>query len=267
MDWSRIKTIFIISFLLLDIYLVFQFTNTQSESNYEAIEEASIEEMLENNEIKLTYSQPAQEIKKDRYISVKPKVFSEDEVLPNNVQGISNSEDGSLMIGQLEEPIKLSEKFNPDEFAAIIAGIVPEGEKYRFWEKDDSNGTITFYQVYDGKMMYHNLNGKLTFYINEKNEVEIYEQTFLEEIEEMSSEEEILAPLGAIEILYKKGYLEPKSEITKVELGYSTLIQLAASQVLAPTWRIVVNGEENLFVHAFEGQVIEFNRDKNNLTE
>jgi regulatory protein YycI of two-component signal transduction system YycFG len=266
MDWSRIKTIFIVSFLFLDIYLVFQFMNTRSEAKYEFIEEASFEEMLKNNDI--TYSEISQELKKEGYISVKPKTFAKEDLAPNQIlKSSTGEEDAATIIGQLDKPIKITDKFNPEEFSIAVKASVQHGERYRFWKKDDTKGTITFYQLYEDKMMYNNLSGKLTFFIDENDEVMLFEQTFIEEVEELSDEQEILTALGAVEILYNKGLLEPKSEITNVELGYSTLIQLAASQVLAPTWRIVVNGGENLFVHGFEGQVIEFKNDENNITE
>ncbi|MBY0097544.1 two-component system regulatory protein YycI [Mesobacillus maritimus] len=262
MDWSRIKTIFIISFLLLDIYLIFQFMNTRSEAKLEFIEEASFEERLKNNDI--IYNEPSQELKKERYISVKPKIFTKKDLAANQILKSSPDEEGSsTIIGQLDKPIKITDKFNPEEFATAVNAYVQYGEKYRFWKIDNTTRTITFYQLYEGKMMYNNLNGKLTFFIDENNEVMLFEQTYIEEVEELSDEQEILTALAAVEVLFTKGYLKPKSEITKVELGYSTLIQ----QVLAPTWRIVINGEENLFVHGFEGQVIEFKNDENNITE
>ena len=31
--------------------------------------------------------------------------------------------------------------------------------------------SITYYQQYEGKTLFENLNGKLTFYLNEENEV------------------------------------------------------------------------------------------------
>lgn len=266
MDWSRIKTIFIISFLLLDVYLIFQFMNTRSEAKYEVIEKASIEEMLKNNEI--IYNEISQDLKKERYISVKPKVFTKEDLAPNQILKSSTAEeDSTTIIGQLDKPVKITDKFNPEEFSIAVKAAVQHGESYRFWKKDDTKGTITFYQLYEGKMMYNNLNGKLTFFIDENNEVMLFEQTYIEEVDELSEEQETLTPIEAVEILFDKGLIDPKSEISKVELGYSTLIQLVASQVLAPTWRIVVNGEEDLFVHGFEGQVIEFKSDENNITE
>jgi len=236
--------------------------NTRSEAKYEVIEEASFEERLKNNDI--IYNETSQELKKEQYISVKPKIFTKKDLAANQILKTSSDEEGSsTIIGQLEKPIKITDKFNSDEFAAAVNAAVQHGEKYRFWKIDNANRTITFYQLYEGKMMYNNLNGKLTFFIDENSEVMLFEQTYIEEVEELSDEQEILTALGAVEVLFTKGYLKPKSEITKVELGYSTLIQ----QVLAPTWRIVINGEENLFVHGFEGQVIEFKNDENTITE
>ena len=107
----------------------------------------------------------------------------------------------------------------------------------------------------------------MTFYFNDHNEVTSYKQSYLEVIDKLSDEEEVLTPLRAMETLYKKGLLKPKSKITKVELGYSTLVQLAASHVLTPTWRVVVDGKENLFVHGFEGWVIPLTDDENKITE
>jgi regulatory protein YycI of two-component signal transduction system YycFG len=264
MDWSRIKTIFIISFLLLDIYLAYQLISTRDEANYEFMKEASLEEKLKNDDI--TYSGLPQELVKERYVSVRQKVFKPEDLSPNQVQKLGSSE-GAIITGYLENPVKLTGKFNSDEFMAAVRNDIKHADQYRFWEKNDDEGTITYYQQYEGKTMYHNLNAKLTFYINEQNEVDTFEQTFLEVIEELSDEQEVLAPLSAIETLYKRGFLKPRTEITKVELGYSTLVQLTASQVLAPTWRIVVNGEENLFVHAFEGQVIQLDSSENQTTE
>ena len=137
------------------------------------------------------------------------------------------------------------------------------GEEYQFWKKDDEKKAIIYFQKYKSMPLYENISGMLTFYYNSENQIVSYDQTYLEGIDELKEKEEILAPLKAIETLHQKGVLKPKSKITKIELGYSTLIQLAASQVLAPTWRFVVDNEESLFVNAFEGQIIQFNTDEN----
>jgi regulatory protein YycI of two-component signal transduction system YycFG len=44
MDWSKIKTIFILTFLILDVYLLFQFMKIRDANKLEVITEASFEE-------------------------------------------------------------------------------------------------------------------------------------------------------------------------------------------------------------------------------
>ncbi|WP_071461043.1 two-component system regulatory protein YycI [Bacillus massilinigeriensis] len=261
MDWSRIKTIFILSFLVLDFYLVYQFMNTKNEANYELLKEVKIEDKLKNDEI--TYKELPEAAQKERYLSVKPKEFSKEE---SKQQTAGNAERTSLRV-TLEKPIKLSGKFESSELGPFIKGFVPYGDDYQFWEKDDHSKTIVYFQQYQGKTFYNNLNGKLTFHYNDQNEVYAYDQTYLEVQEELAERQEVLPALSAIDTLYKKGLLKPKSKITNVKLGYSTLVQLTASQVLAPTWRIEVDNKENLFVQAFEGQVIQFGNEENKTTE
>jgi regulatory protein YycI of two-component signal transduction system YycFG len=102
----------------------------------------------------------------------------------------------------------------------------------------------------------------LTLHLNDENEIISYKQTLLEGIEVLSQKQEVLPPIKAIETLYDNGVLQPKSKITKVELGFYTLVQLTESQVLTPTWRFVVDDKENLFVNAFEGKIIQIADDQ-----
>ncbi len=264
MDWSRIKTIFILTFLVLDIYLVYQFLNTRDAAQYEIPKEATLEEKLKNDDIH--YEELPELKQKEHYLSVRTKVFTSEELSKVKGQSISIG-DGTSVESKLEKPFKLSGKFQPAELSTFIKANIFAGEQYKFWSKNDEDGTITYYQEYGNKMFYYNSNGKLTFYLNEKNEVTSYKQTYLEIIDELSEAEELLTPLRALETLYKKGLLKPKSEITDVELGYSTLVYLTASHVVTPTWRIEVNGEENLFVHAFEGRVLPVTDVENKITE
>ena len=131
------------------------------------------------------------------------------------------------------------------------------GDQYEYFAINEDDHTVTYFQKYQNKPFYHNINGKLTLQLNEKNEIISYKQTLLEKIEDLSEKQEVLPPIKAIETLYDNGELLPYSKITKVELGYFTLVQLSASQVLTPTWRFVVDDKENLFVNAFEGQIIQ----------
>jgi len=265
MDWSKIKTIFIITFLILDVYLLFQFMKIRDANKYEVITETSFADKLKADEIK--YVELPKVPIKDQYLSAKPKTFTKEDIDQLKEQKATSEEPSTSLVVMLDKPIQLRSKFEPADLASFLKEDILYGDQYQFWEKNERKHTITYFQQHDNYPLYQNINGMITFSVNEDNQIISYQQTYLEKIEKLTDKEEILEPLKAIETLHQKGVLQPKSKITKVELGYSTLIQLAASQVLAPTWRFVVNGKESLFVNAFEGQIIEFNSNENSKVE
>ena len=147
----------------------------------------------------------------------------------------------------LDKPIEIKDRFEPSDLSNFIKAHVLYGDQYRFWKKSDDGTTITYYQQVDRKILFENFNGELTFYLNEENEVTSYRQTYLEQIEELSEPEKIIQPMQAIETLYENGDLKPKTKITKVELGYYTLVSLSdTTQVLNPAWCFVTDDEENI---------------------
>ncbi|WP_042464218.1 two-component system regulatory protein YycI [Neobacillus dielmonensis] len=266
MDWSRIKTIFIITFLILDVYLLFQFMKSRDVNNYEIYTEATVEQQLKDDQI--SYGElPTVQIKA-QYLSAKPKEFTKNDLGKLKSQMVTLSDSGTTLQAILDKPYQLSEKVEPSEVQDFLRENVLNGEKYLFWKTNEKKNTITCYQQYENAPLYQNINGMITLEFNADHQIISYQQTYLGDILKMSSkEEEILTALKAIETLHQKGDLKPKSKITKVELGYSTLVQLAASQVLAPTWRVVVNDKESLYVNAFEGKIIDFNSDEKTSVE
>ncbi|MFJ7725866.1 two-component system regulatory protein YycI [Neobacillus sp. NPDC097160] len=265
MDWSKIKTIFIITFLILDVYLLFQFMKTRDANKYEIATEASFEEKLKADEI--TYKELPKAPIKGQYLSATPKTFTKGDLAKLKGQVASIKDPGTTLTVTLDKPLQISTKFEPAELSTFFKDNVLFGEHYQFWEKNDKKNTITYYQQYDNFPLYKNIKGMITFTMNADNQIISYQQTYLDDINILTAKEEILSPLKAIETLHQKGVLKPKSKITKIELGYSTLVGLAASQVLAPTWRFVVDDKESLFVNAFEGQIIQFNSDEKSKVE
>ncbi|MBX9971697.1 two-component system regulatory protein YycI [Cytobacillus firmus] len=268
MDWSKIKTIFILTFLVLDIYLMYEFFKLKEASEFEPIAQASLEKQLKDADI--TFEEPLPKSNpKDRYLRAKPVEFDIEELEGDTRlegQEITITE-GSTLNAVLDESIKISDKFSPSELSAFIKNRVLSGEQYRFWEKPENSNRITYYQEFEGKMLYMNLNGELTFYLNDDNEIVSYKQTLLQKIESKEESEKVIQPIKAVETLYKNGSLEAKSKITNVELGYFTFVHLSSSQLLTPAWRFVINGEENLFVDAFQGSIIKLNNEEKKIVE
>lgn len=231
--------------------------------------EVSIENKLSAEEIE--YAELPKDIQKENYLSASAGKFTKEE-LSNLEQSILKGQkitiiNDTTIEALLENPIQLSADFDLAELDVFVKNNIIKGDQYKYWGQDTFNQTITYYQQYEGKMLYKNVNGELTFFYTDDYEIVGYRQTILENFEKLTEEENLLQPIKAIEVLYENGELPFGSKITNVELGYYTLVDLTSSQVLTPVWRVVIDGEENLFVNAVEGKIIRLNNKENKMVE
>ncbi|KAB2330797.1 hypothetical protein F7731_19565 [Cytobacillus depressus] len=268
MDWNRIKTIFILTFLVLDIYLMYEFFKLNDASQYEYSTEVPLEKRLKADEIE--YVELPKNFIKDMYLSAEPIDFSNEvteSVEKTKLKGQKVQVNSSTVLNSvLDKPYELSEKYDKAEINSFVKNNVLYGDQYRYWKKEDN--IITYYQQFKDKTFYQNSSAELTIYLNDENNIVSYVQTMLTNIEELSEEEKIIQPLKALETLYEKGSLKPKSKITKVELGYFNFVgEASTAQVLIPAWRFVINDKEDLYVHAFEGQIIELPTEEKTIVE
>ena len=170
LDWSKIKTIFIISFLVLDFYLIYEFMKMQSSVKVEiqTETEASIEKRLKSDEIE--YEELPNNLLEDHYLKAKPKNFTLDDlknsILDNQTVSIKT---GTMLESLLDEPLKITEKSGKADLNNFIKSHVLFGEHYVFWKRDNVRQTVTYTQLIDGHKLFENTNGQLTFYLNEEN--------------------------------------------------------------------------------------------------
>jgi regulatory protein YycI of two-component signal transduction system YycFG len=255
MDWRKTKTIFIITFLVLNIFLSIQIYEKRENSQLDVIAEASIEEQFEVDEI--TYKELPKAQSKESYISGNSYVFSDEDVkgLMKKDQMVERIDETKLM-GKWKEPISLPETNVTTRLNQLVQEQLLFGDKYQFWGFNQISNTLTFFQQYNGKHIYSNSSAMVTIYLNELNQLVSYEQTFIVDMEEMDVEQDVIPVLDALKNLYNSGDLRPRSNVGTVELGYYTIVENTNSHVLIPTWHIVINEEQDFFVNAFEGSTI-----------
>lgn len=258
MDWSRAKTIFIITFLILDIFLFIQLIHQKNRNTFDLLKETSIEEQLLADEIKVG-SLP-EEPKKESYVEADSKIFTKEDLSSLKDQSIT-IENGNLLKSVLSKPYPLKENWNSNDVNQFVQTHILNGANYTLWNMNKEEHTITYYQGYNNKLFYKNNGGKIEIQLNNKNEIVSYTQTMLEDIKEIK-EQEIITAHEAMVILYKKRLLKSGSNITNVSLGYYTLTPVMSSQLLTPTWRFKIEGQEDLFVNAVEGHVIQITDDE-----
>ena len=269
MDWNRTKTIFIMVFLILDIFLLDQFMGKKNDNKYDYMSQTPIEELLKEENI--TYTPMPKQKQKENYLVAKTKVFKKDDLKSLKDQDLLIADvERTKLVGTFKNKTKVSEKLQTSEIDLFMKENIYHGEDYSYWTYDKTSNSIVYYQAFDSKIFYNNSKGKVTLFLNENNEIISYEQTYLEDIEEFNEKKEMILPIKAIEALYLKGDIPPDSKITNFQPGYYNSLQSNSSSssfLLVPTWRIIVDDKQDLFVNAFDGEVIELNTEEKILLE
>ncbi|MDN4494126.1 two-component system regulatory protein YycI [Ureibacillus aquaedulcis] len=263
MDWSKSKSIFIVVFLILDVFLYSLYLNRHTEAQQvqeESIGEKNIEVRLKEDNI--TYEILPTNTGKAAYISGKVKSFEEEDLDIENAENYRI--DKNKLVVTLKEPYEIKNLDEASSYNDFLNLNVYNGASYTLWQIDKENRSATFFQKANSRTLYYIKNGLVTVYWNDRNEIIRYEQTLLENLEAYEEEKVLTSPLNAIQAVYNKGLLAPNSKITKVDLGYSTLVQITEMQVFVPTWEIRVQTEDEekeYFVNAVEGGVLNLTLD------
>ncbi|WP_213421911.1 two-component system regulatory protein YycI [Bhargavaea massiliensis] len=258
MDWSKTKTIFIVVFAILNVFLFSLYMNRTNEyENYEVLGETSIEERLSGDDI--TYGD-LPETKEAFRVSGELKPVSLMELRDLSGQALKIVE-GHTLISELEEPFGLENSKGKLEFEEFLEKYVTNGKNYTLWEVDEEERTATFFQTFDGNTIFYNENSTLTVHWNADRKAIRYEQTMLHNLKEINEQKSLYSPLQAISALSRSEAIKPGTNVTDVELGYSPLVELTQTQVFVPTWHIhveLIDGTNaDHFINAVNGKILD----------
>ncbi|MEK4427569.1 two-component system regulatory protein YycI [Solibacillus sp. FSL K6-1523] len=267
MDWNRSKTIFIGVFLILNIFLYSQYLdNYNGGQQLEVLGKTTeIESRLKEDNI--TYVSLPTNIEVTSYFLGTIKNFKSSEV-PYFANQRTEIVDDNKLVVTMEKPVKLRETTTKDSYTEFLHSYVHEGASYVLWKVDEEKRQAMFFQKINNRTLYYNVRGYVQIYWDEEGRVFAYEQTILENHEKFENKKSILPPIQVLQILYGKNLLPPDSQVTRMNLGYSTLVQVTETQVFAPTWEVRVLTSDKTevihFVNAVDGKVVDI---QNDLTE
>ncbi|UYY99014.1 two-component system regulatory protein YycI [Peribacillus frigoritolerans] len=261
MDWNNTKSIFIMVFFVLNIFLLYQFLEKINDSQYESFTESTTEELLKEDEISIETQLPKQKLK-DQFLIAQSKTFEKKDIQHLKNQNAKIIDDKKL-VGTFKTPVGMKSEIHAADLDIFLKEYILNGNEYHFWSYDEISQTIICYQVADKKMFFNNSKGKVTLYLNKKGEIVSYEQMYLEGIKKFNKPKELESAITAIGALYDNGDIDPKSKVTNVKLGYYNSLQTTSvSHLLVPTWWVVIDDETDLFVNAFDKEVIELNTEE-----
>lgn len=258
MDWSKTKTIFIVVFAILNVFLFSLYMDrTQEFDNLKVYGETSIETRLSADDI--TYGN-LPEIKEASYIAGELKP-----VTPTELRELSGQtakiEDGHTLISVLDEPFSLENSDGKLDFDDFLEVFVMDSKDYTLWEVDEESRTATFFQKEKGRTIFYNEDSTLTVHWNADREAVRYEQNMLYKLRDINEKKILNPPLQAISALSRSGDLKPGSDVKDVQLGYSPLLQLTQKQILVPTWHIQVQLDDGTsadhFVNAVDNKILD----------
>ncbi|WP_102026184.1 two-component system regulatory protein YycI [Salirhabdus sp. Marseille-P4669] len=261
MQWGQIKTIFIICFLVLDVYLITQAVVNDNENESIVItspETTSIEEKLV--EEKINFDKVPKESPKATYISAFWHTFTEEEIGQLEAKGQKVAYNDGMVYAEFEKPVPIKVESTPEDITEIIGSKILFADQYTFhhWNKDEN--VMIFFQHYNNQPIFYNNGGLLMVFLNEKNEATSYFQAKQEEIEQQAEEKEVSRPLEIVEVLLNEDKISEGDTISSMELGYHTFWPVGGVQAFVPTWKISVNEAENVFyVNALDGRTININ--------
>ncbi|MCY8175773.1 WalRK two-component regulatory system regulator WalI [Bacillus inaquosorum] len=277
MEWNKTKSIFIVAFLILDIFLGYQFFQKwqATSKEYEVIKNDVEHDMKADH---ITYEGLNKEATEGYRITANQKTFTKEEIealkdqkplmdMPSDDHKVT-----SLKM-KFTNPIALSKKNIEDDAQTLVSSKIQDGEKYKLWKVDKSKKEIVFFQTYEGHYIYQktdnssNMIGQVVLHLNAKNEVVSYDQTTLETFKQIQKES-LITEMDAVELLYYQNQLKEYSTVKSCKFGYVAQYPLTSTQVLAPVWRITVeydkkvNGEkktvqESFTVNALESTILD----------
>ncbi|PYZ91768.1 hypothetical protein CR194_19290 [Salipaludibacillus keqinensis] len=256
MDWSKTKTIFILTFLCLNIFLGYQLYEKHNRGNLNFLTEASLQMRLDDNRIEIEI-EDAEETIDGAPITGTVRPFQEEFFINSLERQTPSVIDETILYSELDSPSPLVSANLRASVEAFLQQYVYHGDEYEFAQFNEQEQYIGLYQTYKGRKIdqYEREDFHLVLHLNEDLEVESYSQKYMSVSEQEGREQELLSPLKAVERLLNQQYIRQNTVITEAELGYYSRIQLDANfQVFAPMWRIIAN-DEIFFVDAINGEV------------
>ena len=267
MDHKKIEWLFLIVFVLIDIYLAIEIvrspvslSNTASNSS-----SSNIKLEMRSDGIDLPdHLSTTQE--SGYYLAAKNKDYLSDKLSTLTQVNASYSKATSTLTatpknqvtikGDQKQILKELNMFKDD------SKNVPFGMQFKYEPNMSSSGSYIFVQNSEYGSIYDN-SALLT--INVKNGlIENYTMTYMGPVSSVRELQSTISPWHAVRSMYTDRELSNNSRVLKVKLGYSKLTDVRGSTILLPTWMVWIQNKTTKNttvkrVNAFNGQMIQNN--------
>ncbi len=268
MDFKKIGQIFIVTFIFLNIYLIYgiverkdiQQTSSQS-TDYNLF--SSMEEM----DITLP---DLTEVKKDEQeiysVQANAHQLMEKEIEANDLHTGSINEEGVYYVSFLSSAIQLEgnpiDGFKEEDYEVIQEYVLSDqvmfGSEYGNLKYDQDGRRFVLFQCIDGIPIIDG-SSEISLFVNDEGQVYSYEQTYAGPVTRQGNPLNLIDAKRAIEILFINNEIRENFKIEKPVLAYHRALHLEDLSMYSPLWLIDVSrssDRDNFRVDAVNGTII-----------
>ncbi|TBL77439.1 two-component system regulatory protein YycI [Paenibacillus thalictri] len=238
MDWGRVKSILIFSFLILNLILGYQLWTSRS-VQLQSVADAStaleeIKHLVRTKNIQLPSELP-KDVPKLKEIVVR---FDEN------------------MKSDKQIPLQLPFRYNPllskgamKDMTAKMA--IQHIESYQYDPVESKNGVYVFHQLNGTLPMFE---VKLELY-EQNGQISAYKQGYVEVQSEGEQKEQKVIPMHIALRSLIENYMPNNSVITSMKLGYHGQVYNSQTMYMVPSWRVALANGDFYYIHALNGAV------------
>ncbi len=265
MDFKKIENIFLITFMLLNIYLLISILN-RSDLQHASTAPDQVNLIREMEQIGIELPNLTEEVREVYYVQADRNNLLEENIDQLENQAGSIAQDGSLYTSILSDPIEI--EGNPDDgFTAadydildefINSGAVLFGSEYTFLRYDNSENRFVYAQIVEGIPVADGTSEISLFYGSDGNIIS-YQQSYAGPMTTQGSPMEIITDRQAVEVLFQNNAISSNTTVRQPILTYQRTLHLEDLSMYGPIWYIPVidaGGERVLRVDAIERTII-----------
>ncbi|MFO8069681.1 MAG: two-component system regulatory protein YycI [Alkalibacterium sp.] len=265
MDFKKVENIFLITFLLLNVYLLVSYLN-RNDIQQATSSPGQVNLIREMEQIGINIPTLQEEERDVYYVQADSNQSLEDNVDQLENQAGSVAEDGSLYTSILSDPIEIEgnpdDGFTEEDYAKlnafILDGSVLFGEEYMYLRYDRSQNRFIYAQEVEGIPVADGTSEISLFYGSDGNIIS-YQQNYAGPMIPQGSTQSVITDRQAIEILFQNNEISSNSTVGRPILTYYRTLHLEDLSMYGPVWYVPVtdtSGEQVLRVDAFERTII-----------
>ncbi|RRK10498.1 regulator [Lactiplantibacillus garii] len=258
MNFRKIEWIFLIAFVVLDVFLAFMFVQTSSTTSTKSSSDTATTIISEMRADNISFKNPDTKESTGYYIA-----GNNESGLKQHLSQLTEQTTRIQSTGKLTSTLRTARDMDTTNLKAELTTFMKQpsnvihGDEYVYDAALSSSGDYVFVQkVADGEILTG--TGQVHLLVNKNNQLTGYTQSYVNNVKTLREKAVTISEKKALVALYQYNQVSNNSRIVWGRLGYSRLLKLKDSSVYVPTWIFAVRSKNssNVSLHrinAFTG--------------